>query len=115
MAGKNVSAQTEESKALSERIKTVRRIERLVLDPMANLIELFKGYGNVADSRYIGFEVDDMLPMLRLMVLGARVELIQQMPGSDLGHYVPASVFEDIIGDWMADIKKEKELEGGAE
>ena len=111
MAGKNVSVQTEESKALSERIEMVRGIQRRILDPIANLAELVSGYNNARDIKHAEASVEDIVDMLRLLVMGAHVELIKQPLGSDLMGYVPSFLFEDIIRDWRDDLE---EMKGGA-
>ena len=111
MARKNASAQAEESNALSERIKMVRGIQQSILDPISNLAELVSGYNNAGDTKLAEVSAEELVDILRLLVMGARVELIKHTPGSDLMGYVPSSLFEDIIRDWMDDVK---EVHGGA-
>ena len=111
MAGKNVSAQTEENKALSERIEMVRGVQRRILDPIMALVELVSGYNNANDTTRADISPDEIAEMLRLLVMGGHVELIKDAPGSDLSYYVPAYFFEDIISNWMDGLEK---MKGGA-
>ena len=107
MAGKNVSAQDAKDKALGERIKMVREIQRRILDPIMILVQLVRQYDYDAPPR-ADLQVADIVDLLRLLVIGGHMELISQGTGDGGGHFVPSDYLEVIIESWMADIKEAK-------
>ena len=107
MAGKNLSAQTEESKAISERIKMVRGIQRSILDPVMTLVQLLKWYDADKPMR-ADISVSETADILRLLVMGAHVELKSQLPGHIGGYSVPSDFLETIIREWMEDLNEAK-------
>jgi hypothetical protein len=75
-------------------------IRQRVLDPMMTVLELFNGYDHKR-PKCPDLNEDDMAGIMRLLVMGAHVELMVLSAGNMRGYWLPSAYLDDVLQEWV--------------